>query len=226
MDTFVQATRPTVGPGSGEAPSAATTAVVLIGYQNDYFSVEGALRSAFEDPEAPAQVLARTVVLLRRLGDTEALIVSAPIAFTPDYSELEHAVGILAAVKEAGAFRAGSRGVLTVEDVAAFGDRVTEVPGKRGLNAFSNTALDDVLRAHGISDLVIAGALTSVCVDSTGRAARDLGYRVSVLSDCTLGRTAYEDEFFRTRIFPLYAEVLDAPTLVSRLCPVDDHHVA
>ena len=92
-----------------------------------------------------------------------------------------------------------------------------EVPGKRGLNSFSNTELNKVLLQHNIRDVVIAGAITSICVDTTGRSAQALGYRVSILSDCCAGRTTFEQEFYCESIFPLYAEVFNSKALLGKL---------
>jgi signal transduction histidine kinase len=83
-----------------------------------------------------------------------------------------------------------------------------EVPGKRGLNAFSNTALSEILQQREITDVVIIGVVVSICIDSTARAATERGYKVSVVSDCTSGRTVFEHEFYRDNIFPLYAQAL------------------
>jgi two-component system, chemotaxis family, sensor kinase Cph1 len=64
-------------------------------------------------------------------------VVSTPIVFSPDYSELERPVGILAAIKEFGAFRRGTTGGETISQLKSYGEEITELPGKRGLNAFS-----------------------------------------------------------------------------------------
>lgn len=63
----------------------------------------------------------------------------------------------------------------------------------------------------------MARAVSSVCIDSTGRSAYELGYRVTVLSDCTVGRTSFEQEFYCEKIFPLYGEVIDHVELLRRL---------
>ena len=95
--------------------------------------------------------------------------------------------------------------------------RIVTVPGKRGLNAFSNTDLDDLLERKGVTHVVLAGAVTSICIDSTGRAAHERGYGVTILSDCTAGRTNYEQEFYCDNIFPLYAETLTTDDFLARL---------
>lgn len=162
-------------------------------------------------------VLRNTVLLLEALRDTQATLVSTPIVFTPDYTELSDPVGILKAIKEVGAFKAGTSGCEVIAELQAFGDRILEVKGKRGLNAFSNTRLEAVLRENQVTDIVLAGAVTSICIDSTGRAGFEKGYSMHILSDCTASRTPVEQGFYCDTIFPLYAEVIESSTLISRL---------
>lgn len=193
------------------------TALILIGFQNDYFAADGILHPIIEEASRSNNVLANTMELLERLQASDTFMVTTPIIFTPNYDELVEPVGILKVVKEAGAFRAGSKGAEISPELAHFGDRVTIVPGKRGLNAFSNTDLNCILRGREIKDVVIAGAVTSVCIDSTGRAAFERGYGVTMLADCTSGRTLVEQQFYCEKVFPLYAKVLDREQLINQL---------
>jgi nicotinamidase-related amidase len=48
---------------------------------------------------------------------------------------------------------------------------------KKVPNSFTGTGLNDLLREKGVTELHIAGAMTNMCVDTTVRAAFDLGYR-------------------------------------------------
>jgi nicotinamidase-related amidase len=192
-------------------------ALVLIGYQNDYFAADGVLYSVIEESSRVTGTLANTVDLVRRLRPTPLLVVTTPIVFTPDYGELVEPVGILNTIKQLGAFKAGTKGAEAIPELLRFGERIIEVPGKRGLNAFSNTDLDNLFQQRGISHVVLGGVVTSICVDSTGRAAYDRGYKVSVLSDCTSGRTTFEQDFYCENVFPLYAEVIDHVQFLQRL---------
>ncbi|MGA0058167.1 MAG: cysteine hydrolase family protein [Planctomycetota bacterium] len=196
---------------------AAETALILIGFQNDYFRNDGVLRSAIEDGRSVDEVLERTTALMTRLGDSPVTMIATPILFTPTYEELVEPTGILKVVRDSGAFREGTTGGQAVHEFASFGERLLEVPGKRGLNAFSNTDLDEVLKERGIRNVAIAGAITSICIDSTGRAAMDRGYRVTILSDCTVGRTAFEQDFYCREILPLYAAVCAADAWARQL---------
>ena len=194
-----------------------STAVVLIGYQNDYFASDGILRGVIEEVDRVNHVLENTILLLKGLEQSDTLLIATPIIFTPDYSELSDPQGILKAVKDSKAFCEGTPGADTIDDLKAFGDRVLEIPGKRGLNAFSNTELSNVLKERGVTNVVFAGAVTSVCIDSSARAAFDQGFKVSILSDCTTGRTMFEQEFYCNEIFPIYANVLSKDELIEAI---------
>ena len=58
---------------------------------------------------------------------------------------------------------------------------------KHGSSAFQGTGLDAHLKAQGITELVVAGAVAAFCVTSTVRQASDLGYRVLLPQDALLG---------------------------------------
>ncbi|UIE38072.1 cysteine hydrolase [Leptodesmis sichuanensis] len=193
------------------------TALVLIGYQNDYFSPTGILHGVIEESSKVTNVLVNTVHLIQCLAPTPALIVTTPIFFTPNYEELIDPIGILKTIKEVGAFQAGTPGSETIKELEPFKDRILEVPGKRGFNAFINTNLDEILKQQGVTNIVLAGAVTSICIDSTGRAAHEKGYHVTILSDCTSARTVLEQEFYCSGIFPLYAEVVAHSELLERM---------
>ncbi len=57
------------------------------------------------------------------------------------------------------------------------------VVAKRTYSAFLGTDLDAVLRGRGVRDIVIAGVMTDLCVETTAREAFCLGYRVKVVAD-------------------------------------------
>lgn len=196
-----------------DAPAGArfhlpSTALLLIGFQNDFFAIDGALRPKIEDGAALDRALAGTVRLLRRLVDTEAKVVASRIAFSDGYTELTDPVGILAAIRDLKAFKSGSAGSATVPEVAQFGDRISDVTARHGFDAFFGTDLADVLTKAGAQTVLVAGALAAVCIDSTARAAREHGFRVGVVEDCTVGRTPFEHRFYCEEIFPLYGDVV------------------
>jgi len=67
------------------------------------------------------------------------------------------------------------------------------LPGHRTLrkswpSAFQDTELLAILQAHGVRQVVVAGAMTHNCVDSTSRAALHLGLEVIVAHDACATR--------------------------------------
>ncbi len=195
----------------------ARTALIFVGFQNDYFAANGILNAALEDKQGRDQTLRNALLLLRRLGPTKASLIGTPILFTEGYAELQNPVGILKAIKDTGAFRRGSPGGDTIPEFAAFEGRMDVVPGKRGLNAFSNTNLEALLRERKIEDVIVLGVVTSLCIDSTARQAMEHGIRTTILSDATSGRTAFEQEFYCDKVFPLYAQMKTTEELLAAL---------
>ena len=193
------------------------TALLLIGFQNDYFAKDGILHSALENSEQVGTILANSLNLIKTLQPTEAVIAATPIIFTPDYSELSDPIGILKIIKDNGAFRSNTVGAATIAEVEALSGNIVTLPGKRGLSCFSNTELHRVLQEHEITNVIIAGAVTSLCIDTAGREAADLGYRVTIISDCTVARTTFEQEYYLNEIIPLYANVMSSKDIAQSL---------
>ena len=193
------------------------TALILVGYQNDYFARDGILRGVVEEPGRVDKVLANTLALIEGIKDTNALIISTPIVLSPDYRALASPVGILHAIKNSGAFAKGTPGADDIPELLAFGDRIQYVSGKVGFNGFADTGLDGVLREHGVTNVLLAGMVTSLCIDSTGRAAYERGYGVTILSDCTSARTTTEQDFFCNVVFPLYGAVQSSADVLESL---------
>jgi len=55
-------------------------------------------------------------------------------------------------------------------------------------NSFRETGLHDSLQSMGVTDLVICGMMTHMCVDATTRAAKDAGYTCTVIGDACATR--------------------------------------
>ncbi len=77
----------------------------------------------------------------------------------------------------------GSEGHDIVPELApAPGEVVLDKPGK---GAFYATDLETILRARGVTHLILTGVTTEVCVQTTAREANDRGFDCLVLADCT-----------------------------------------
>lgn len=69
---------------------------------------------------------------------------------------------------------------------------------KHQVNAFLDTDLKALLDEQGVTELVICGAMSHMCVDAGTRAAADLGYQCLVIHDAC----ATHDQEFQGAIVP------------------------
>ncbi len=94
---------------------------------------------------------------------------------------------------------------------------------------FTNTNLDEWLKAAGIDTVTIAGYMTQVCCDTTARQAMHLGYKVEFLNDATgtlavtnAAGSVTAEELHRSVLVAqqmFFSEVLDSTAWVERLSP-------
>lgn len=64
---------------------------------------------------------------------------------------------------------------------------------KHSANSFLNTDLEKKLRERNITNLVIVGMMTHMCIDTTVRAASDLGFQVVLIEDaCATKALSYK----------------------------------
>ena len=95
--------------------------------------------------------------------------------------------------------RPGATFLLPDTHGAEIHENVKPIPGETVIrknypNSFRETDLLEHIKTHNISELVICGMMTHMCVDSTVRAAFDHGFRCTVLSDaCTTRGLTYDN---------------------------------
>jgi nicotinamidase-related amidase len=191
------------------------TALLLIGFQHDYFDPSGILHGVVEESHRVSGTLANTIQMIETFKDSSMVMINTPIVFSELYEELENPIGILKTIRDVRAFRSGTPGAETIPEIKAYGDRIIELPGKRSFNAFSNTELHSTLQSHGVRRILFAGCVTSICVHASALHAFDLGYDVTMLSDCTSARTPIEQDFFCSDVFPLFSHVMTLEELMK-----------
>ncbi|MFF3418653.1 isochorismatase family protein [Streptomyces sp. NPDC002698] len=81
---------------------------------------------------------------------------------------------------------------------------------KRTIGGFQGTGLDERLREHGVSTLVFGGIATNLGVESTARAAGDLGYDLVFVEDAMAAFTASEHDASVRLDFPRLGTVVTA----------------
>lgn len=91
---------------------------------------------------------------------------------------------------------------------------------KPGYSAFERTDLQLVLASRGITELVLCGITTEVCVSSTLRAAVDRGYRcVTVRDACASAYTDLHEAALRMVEVEggIFGTVMDTAQVIGRL---------
>lgn len=87
---------------------------------------------------------------------------------------------------------------------------------KTRYDAFIDSPLDELLRARGISQLVICGVMTHLCCETTARSAFMRGYEVLFTVD---GTATYNQEFHNASIMNL-AHGFATPVLITEVLSI------
>ena len=141
------------------------TALVIVDIQNDYFP-----GGAFEQEGADAAVEKAALVLAAFRDKGIPVIHIRHESLAPD----------------AGFFLPGTPGA-GIHPLVSPRDGETVVL-KHYPNSFRETGLEKELRTSDIRHLVVMGMMTLMCIDSTVRAAMDLGFQVTVVHDACAAR--------------------------------------
>lgn len=152
------------------------------------------LELAGADP-APASLRDATLIVI----DAQNEYVSGPIALPGVDPALKAIADLLADARAAGtpivhlAHRAPAgvfvEGTEGAEIASQAAPKEGEPVFKKELpNGFTNPELKSALEKLGRKNLILTGFMTHMCVDSTARAAVDLGYGVTIVENATASR--------------------------------------
>jgi len=179
------------------------TALVLVDIQNDYF--EGGMWPVDKMQEVSANA-ARLLENARNNGHT---IIHVHHEIPSD---------------EAPFFRPGTPGAEIHASVAPKSDEPTIL--KHRPNSFQDTSLRQDLDAKGVTDVIICGAMSQMCIDATARAAVDFGYAVTVVEDaCGAKEQVFNGQeisapqvhaAFMAPLEMLYARVISCDTYLAQ----------
>jgi biuret amidohydrolase len=166
-------------------------ALVIIDMQRDFLEPAGFGAALGNDVTRLSGVMTPLRKLLAAARAAGLFVIHTREGHRPDLSDLPPAK------------KRRSRGPLTIGDEGPMGrilvhgepghgiiPELAPIPGepvidKPGKGAFYATDLGEILRHRGISQLIVTGVTTEVCVNTTVREANDRGYDCLVLSDCT-----------------------------------------
>lgn len=88
---------------------------------------------------------------------------------------------------------------------------------KKTRGAFTNTDLEQYLKANAVTQVVIIGVSTSAGVESTARHAHELGFNVAVVTDAMTDTESDAHHNSVTRIFPKMSETGTTQQLLDLL---------
>jgi nicotinamidase-related amidase len=105
---------------------------------------------------------------------------------------------------------------------AEFIDELKPVPGefvveKRRSDAFYQTPLELFLRRLGVDILIIAGVITSGCVEATARGARDRDFNVIIVGDCCADMNKEAHELSLKLVFPSIGRVRSSEQIIRAM---------
>lgn len=191
------------------------TAVVLIEFQNEFCKVGGKLYDGVKDEINRQSTISNAVKLAESAREKGVLVIHSPFIFNHEYFEKHEMSGIVKAVAEGNAFRAGTWGVTIIDELTPQqNDKI--VSGKCTLCGFNNTNLDGLLKSAGVKNVIIAGFLTNFCVESTARTAYDKGYTVYVAKDATAANSSEDQIYTEDKIIPFIGQALTVEQLINQ----------
>ncbi|MCE0496106.1 cysteine hydrolase family protein [Vibrio salinus] len=190
------------------------TALVLIEYQNEWVSERGNLRNKLvQDKEAFAGAIEKSKDVLTASREKGYLIIH--VTLQPDNNYLifgNASYGMRHAIPANKTWQ-GFQGEIHPDFKPENGEHV--ITGRTGASAFSGSNLDSVLRNNRIHNLILIGFATHVCVESTLRAAHDLGYNTFVITEATGAFSNAQKKHFSQHIVRHFGKELSVQNLLE-----------
>jgi nicotinamidase-related amidase len=159
-------------------------------------------------------LVGRTKRLLEGARAGGARVIYVVVGFRPGFPEVSPHNKAFGAIKGSGRFAPGDAVEIHPELAPAEGEVVVT---KHRVGAFLGTDLDMILRANGVTTLVLSGIATSGVVLSTLRYAADADYRLVVAADCCADGDPEVHRVLTEKVFPRQADVVTADDVIAAL---------
>ncbi|CAI7658834.1 unnamed protein product [Penicillium pancosmium] len=186
------------------------TAVVLIDPLNDFLHPDGKLYPLIKASLESSNSLEHMKELVAGARDAHIPIFYGLHQITKEgtYSGWNHMNASQVRIKQNAAFSEefGGQILKELEPQPSNGDVV--VSRHWNSSSFSNTDLEYQLRQHDITHIVLAGLTTNTCVESTARAARELGFHVTLITDATAAFSIELEKAAVNLVWPVIADQL------------------
>lgn len=191
-----------------------TTAFLAVHWQNDVVGADGAFAPFFREQIEKHGVIEVAQRLVAGAHDHDVQVVYTRVAFKEGHSDLVTNIPLLGVVAQQGSLLIDTPGTEFIDELKPEPqDWIVTNPKVSG---FASSDLDERLKSAGIDTVVLFGVATNLSVESTGRAAGDLGYRVVVVSDaCSAG--AEEAHEATLGSFGLLGEVATSAEVLAAL---------
>jgi ureidoacrylate peracid hydrolase len=190
---------------------AEETAILLVDFQANFVSPDGAWYGKFKEHYAKTRMLERMVELVDKERAKGVLIVHITEGYSSNYRELDpsNPGGFHRGQIGRGAWKIGSKEAACYEPLkAAGGDRDLFLPPRIQASGFGGTGLNEILRSKGIKNVAVAGFTSDVCVYATVLSAYDLGYHVYALREGMVGFFDGLAEQMVNFVYPMWSRVL------------------
>jgi ureidoacrylate peracid hydrolase len=160
----------------------ATTAVLMVDFQNDFCAEGGWYDSIGYSLAMGQEAAVHAAELLPFLRSQGMMVVFTQTIGDPGFMSPASTEGYRRkGVSLENYCRSGSWGADFYHLAPEDGDYIVT---KHRYSAFVGTELDLLLRSNGIENVVLMGVATNICVDSTARDASMRDYRTTVVGDC------------------------------------------
>jgi nicotinamidase-related amidase len=191
-----------------------TTAFLACHWENDVVGPDGAFAPFYRarlEEHGVIPVAKRLIDSARRSG---VRVVYTRVAFAEGHRDLVTNIPLLGVVAQQQCLLDRTPAAEIIDELRPAADDWIVTNTK--VSAFAASDLDERLNAAGINTVVLFGVATNLSVESTGRSAGDLGYRVVLVADaCEAATDQAHDATLAS--FALLGEVVTADETLAAL---------